>query len=359
MTEPLESTKASLRLISKKGLIREVKAPPQADGVTVLAIIKNELFYLPAFLDHYRRLGVSRFVFLDDGSNDGGFEYLLQQPDCGVVVSELSFGQFVDGKKVHMLWRTALPQAYCEGTWSALVDIDEFIVLPPGFDSLASFTQKLDAMGAAVIGAVMIDFYPANVAELENAAPPNDASELFARYPFFDDCPHGRWARGRFRRAYGGVRARLLLAHGIAQAPTRMSFVQSIKSRLRKLMRRDKPQGFSAIYKVPLVRWSSCYEHVNPHRINAAPRADIQLPLVHFKFTGNFAEKIAFAISSGAYNNNSMDYRAYAELLEEMRRGDGSFLCEVSRKYSASNDFIANELVRFPGLGMRRLWSIR
>ncbi len=90
------------------GRLREKKAAPGASGVTVICLIKDEFFYLPAFLDHYRRLGVSRFVFLDDGSTDEGPDYLMRQADCAVVVSDLTFGQFVDGKKADVIWRTAL-----------------------------------------------------------------------------------------------------------------------------------------------------------------------------------------------------------------------------------------------------------
>lgn len=346
--EPVETLK----------LFREVKAPPPHDGgVTVLCLVKNELFYLRPFLDHYRRLGVSRFVFLDDGSDDGGLEYLLQQADCGVVTSELAFDQPVNGKRAETVWRTALAQTYCDDRWTAVVDADEFIVLPPGYDNLARFTDKLDEMGARIIGAAMIDFYPANIADLDNSAPPGGSAELFDRYPYFDDYPHGRWERGTFWRAYGGVRARLITSHGLAKAAKPKSLEQSIRSAWLKLLGRSKPAGFNAIHKVPLVRWTSRYEYVHPHSLNTAPRSDIQLPLAHFKFTGSFASKTAAAMVKGAYFSN--DARVYVDLLDAMRRGDGSFLCDVSRRYSRSEDFVASELVRFPGVGPRRRRSIR
>ena len=34
--------------------------PPS--GFTLLAILRNEIFFLPAFLKHYRSLGIQRFV---------------------------------------------------------------------------------------------------------------------------------------------------------------------------------------------------------------------------------------------------------------------------------------------------------
>jgi hypothetical protein len=334
---------------------QEVKAPPEVRGVTVITHIKDELFYLRAFLDHYRRIGVSRFVFLDDGSTDGGFEYLLQQPDCGMVTSELHYDQFVDGKRAETIWRSSMAKTYCDGRWAAVVDVDEFIVLPPSIESLTDFTHQLDAMGAGVIGAAMIDFYPANIADLEDASPPKDAEELFARYPYFDDCPHGRWKRGRFWRAYGGTRSRLLMAHGFEESPRRKSWEEFIRSTWLRLTGRSKPPGLGAIQKVPLVRWAPGYEYVHPHSLNVAPRDDVQLPLAHFKFTGSFSEKIAQSITRSSYLAHN--YTMFCGLVEAMRRAGGSFLCDVSRKYSGSQDFVESELIRFPGLARRRRWS--
>lgn len=334
--------------VEQPKMFHEVKAPPPFGDVTVISLIKDEVFYLDAFLDHYRRLGVSRFVFLDDGSDDGGYEYLLKQSDCGVVTSELAFDQLIDGKRAETLWRTALAKTYCDGRWVAVVDIDEFLVLPPEFDDLPTFVHRLDEIDASVIGAAMIDFYPSEITGLEDSTPPNNAAELFQRYPFFDDCRHGRWERGTFWRSYGGVRARLIMAHGLAQPASRKTLGQSLRSAWLKLLGRSKPPGFNALHKVPLVRWSSAYEYVHPHSLNAAPRSDIQLPLAHFKFTGSFAGKAFAAADKGTYF--SRDANIYVQLLEAMRRGDGSFLCDVSRRYSEPKDFVASELVRFPGL---------
>ena len=50
------------------------------------------MFFLAAFLDHYRRLGVDQFLILDDSSSDGTREFLSAQADCLVLSSDLGFG---------------------------------------------------------------------------------------------------------------------------------------------------------------------------------------------------------------------------------------------------------------------------
>jgi hypothetical protein len=339
-------------------MFREIKAPQSTPAVTVISIIKDELFFLPAFLDHYRGLGATQFVFLDDGSTDGSIDYLSAQPDCAIIVSDLTYGQFVNGKKADVVWRTALPRTYCAGRWGLVVDVDEFLELPPSIDDISTLTRMLDAQGGTAVGAVMIDFYPANIQELGVSVPPSSKSELFARYPYFDDCPHGHWVDGhnRFHRTYGGVRDRLLLSHGVALQKSRATGLRlgALRRRLRSYFGYEKRKFFNAIHKVPLIRWSDDgYEYLSSHTVNRAPCRGLQLPLIHFKFTGSLFSKVNSAIASGAYHSQSADYRAYSDLLANMMASNSSFLCDCSRKYAGKRDFLRSGILRFDGLPVR------
>ena len=71
---------------------RDLSAHP---GFTLTSVVKNEMFFLPAFLAHYRALGVRRFVFLDDRSTGGTRQYLLEQPEGMVLGSGRRFGDIV------------------------------------------------------------------------------------------------------------------------------------------------------------------------------------------------------------------------------------------------------------------------
>src|SRR5688500_9282519 len=63
--------------------------------VNLYAIVRNEMFFLPAFFDHYRGLGVEQFIILDDKSDDGTSEFLLSQTDCVVLTTGAAFGEQV------------------------------------------------------------------------------------------------------------------------------------------------------------------------------------------------------------------------------------------------------------------------
>ena len=49
------------------------------DDILAMATVRNEVVRLPFFLDHYRKLGVGHFLFVDNGSDDGTRAYLEGQ----------------------------------------------------------------------------------------------------------------------------------------------------------------------------------------------------------------------------------------------------------------------------------------
>ena len=73
------------------------------DEVLVVGCLRNEMLRLPAFLEHYRRLGVSRFLLVDNGSDDGSRELLLAQPDVTVFHTDQSYAESGCG----IAWHTA------------------------------------------------------------------------------------------------------------------------------------------------------------------------------------------------------------------------------------------------------------
>ena len=332
-------------------MLRIIKPPQRNFDFAVLSVLKDEMFYLSAFLDHYRDAGVTQFVFLDDRSTDGSREYLMEQPDCAVVGADATFGQVVDGKKrAVILWRTALAQQFTLNKWALVVDLDEFLVLPPGYPDIPVLVAELDRQGRSVIGAIMIDFYPDNISGLLDASRPANKKELFARYPYFDDCYHGHWVGGRFERAYCGATERLFERYGLTLEANKPSARMKTEAGMAsKLLSRFRPQQRNfelVIHKVPLVRWNLTREYSSSHSLNIPPDAEIQLPLVHFKFTGSLFSKVRTAVTSGAYSMKSAKYRTLDELLARMTAADGTFLCKNSRKYVDSKDFLRSGILR-------------
>ena len=125
--------------------------------LSAYCVVYNEMFYLPAFLDHYRSLGIEQFIFIDDGSTDESFAYLASQPDTVIAQPEMRYG------------------------------------------------------------AVMVDMYPAQLAALDGTEAPNSFSSMLQSYPFFDRGPYLDWQVGLLkpRVIYEGAFGRLLKEHAI------------------------------------------------------------------------------------------------------------------------------------------------
>ena len=54
---------------------------------------RNERLRLPAFLNHYRSLGVDEFLVIDNDSSDGSTEYLAAQADVGAAGHTANVGK--------------------------------------------------------------------------------------------------------------------------------------------------------------------------------------------------------------------------------------------------------------------------
>jgi hypothetical protein len=64
-----------------------------SDEILCCTVARNEAARLPHFLDHHRKLGIDRFLVVDNGSTDESRDYLLSQPDVHVWSSKSSFRQ--------------------------------------------------------------------------------------------------------------------------------------------------------------------------------------------------------------------------------------------------------------------------
>ena len=321
-------------------------------GFTLLAMVRNEMYFLPAFLAHYRALGVNRFVFLNDRSDDGSFEYMCRQPDVVVVESDRTYGDTVDippalneriknkNMRVMELWRPLLHDRFSRERWVLQVDVDEFVHLPLGmtFPKLAAHLDKRS--GRAVWG-VMLDVYPKDIAELteqENAARVDMTAtwyfdgEQHLRLPLFGKLPE---------ITHAGARARLYQTYGIDRLyPALGVRARKIQGRgIRMLWRSSRWLRYNALQKPILLKWQdNCY--AGSHRTNLPLSTNYLLPIQHFRFSGDLYRRIRTGLREGSYYRDSTDHRLLSALLQAMEERKGTFLYSKSRPLEAFDDFV-------------------
>ena len=56
---------------------------PQGE-VLAIVLVRDGAYYLDAFFDYYRALGIRHFAFIDNGSTDDTIARLCQRDDCVV-----------------------------------------------------------------------------------------------------------------------------------------------------------------------------------------------------------------------------------------------------------------------------------
>ena len=316
-------------------------------AATVCAIVHDEMFFLEAFLAHYRRLGADRFIILDDCSTDGTLEFLAAQPDVMVVGSgiryfdEVSYPPDVLARiretRAVRLWRDQMLDQFCAGQWAVVVDPDEFLALP---GDLPTLFASLAAEGAEAAWGVMVDMYPERVRDI--------LGKGTARFRleddwFFDAKPHLDPKQPREtppvpRIVYPGSVSRLFATWGVLPQGT---LVRQVRRRLSGY----RYQGASPIHKTPVIFWKAGDWFLNCH-VTSKPVAPRVVPIMHFKFTTDLGRKIEYALETGGYNQGSRSYRLYATLIERMRARDGAFVAKVSRRYRAPRDFAEAGIAR-------------
>lgn len=311
----------------------DVAANPMTGAypLSVCAVVHDETYFLPAFFAHYRGLGVSRFVVLDDASTDGTRDFLLAQPDCMLVTSDVRYFEPVDGRRAIYAWRQGLLDRFCRDQWTFMVDADEFVALPAGVSGPAA-TADLARRGSDSVWGVMLDVYPRDTAAIRS-----DRAFALDDDWHFDGGRH-LWVRPGRRRPvalYKGARARLMAENGIDEAG---------KGRWRGLAGRLGLGGLLKLNqqsKVPLMRWTEGHSFDGSHRVTPPPAVADILPILHFKFTGDLGRKIAYALETRGYAGGSRQYELMARLLDRMDERGRGFLGPRSRRLTGPDDLYA------------------
>lgn len=317
--------------------------------VTLLTIVHNEMYFLPAFLAHYRNLGIEQFVVLDDASTDGTRTYLAQQPDVVVVKSAYRYGDRVTlagpkPKDVRILyiWRSLLHERFALDRWALQVDADEFIHLPPGRD-FREIGEGLNDVAFDVIWTVMLDVYPRDFGSLSSISRQETFDPETGWY--FDAEPHVRLRKGRWPTwIHTGARARLYESHGLRPLMEELG-IEPDRKWLRRFWHQrvlKRPQPYNAIWKPSLSRWRKGARYNSSHRNSLAASTRHLLPMVHYRFSGPVFGKIDAALAEQSYSNASRDHRLLKALIEKMAASDAPFVYRRSRALEGYGGFQAS-----------------
>lgn len=278
-----------------------------SDGILVFTTVRNEALRLPFFLDHYRRLGVTQFLIVDNDSTDGTKELLADQPDVSLWHTSYSYRL----SRFGLDWLTWLMIRHGHDHWCLTVDADEILIYPHWETRpLPALTEWLDECDTRSFAAMMIDMYPkgpVNAQRYEAGQDPFDVLEWFDRGNYriqMQDPLKNLWIQG-------GVRARMFFG--------------------------DRPERSPTMNKTPLVRWDRRYAYLNsthallPRRLNEvyAEQEKLSGLLLHTKFLDTIVEKSKEEKHRKEHFNNSSLYDSYYDALMTAPE----LWCERSTRY--------------------------
>lgn len=239
------------------------------DEIVLVACMRNELLRLPYFLDHYRRLGVTRFLLVDNDSTDGTRDYLLAQPDVEYFHTAASFRGSNSGR----LWNHELTETYAMGHWVLTPDLDEMFVFPGAERfGLRELCHYLDQQGYEGVFAPMIDMYSDRPLSQTRYEP---GADLIQVCPFFD--PDSYVLQPMHLPPFLSVRG-----------GPRGEWFDEVKT----------PGPLHT--KVPLIKWREGFSYIAvAHSHRAVQLADLTGALLHFKLLADWPDKVVKEIARG------------------------------------------------------------
>lgn len=279
------------------------------DAIVLFATLHDERIRLPYFLQYYRDLGVDHFFIVDNDSQDGGREYLSQQPDVSLWSTKASYKD----SRYGVDWLMGLMMRYGHKRWCLTVDIDEFLIYPYcETRPLRALTDWLEGAGHRAFSAMLLDMYPRGHIHEQ---PYREGQNPFEIANWFDSGNYSisrNWLFGNLW-IQGGPRARTYFA--------------------------DNPQDAPALNKIPLVLWHRRYAYVSsthmllPRGLNLVydewGGEKVSGCLLHAKFLDTFAAKANAELARGQHYADGREYQAYVSGLENQPE----FWCKWSEKY--------------------------
>lgn len=331
------------RALAGLGIAVHKLAEGDPGGFPLYSIMRNEYYFLPHFLAHYRALGVSCFVILADRCDPEFLGLLEAGNDVSILISRHhGFGDVLGLQKngrprrFTSVVKEAVSNDLFHSRWHLVVDADEFLVLPPAFRTIGDYVSALDRAGLSSAFASMIEFYPSTLSKRNFAV----SESPFAGSPYFDEGPLFIVDDdGNFPNVGGGVRSRLL---------------HLIRTRLAETATRDQialsEHNGALLYKFPLLKASGPIGRRGDHRVTAvhpdrSKRRQFseltyrfRCALAHFKFYPELDRKLEMAIAGGEYSRMSIEYRWLKLLIQTSETAELSF--EGTRTYRSPDDLV-------------------
>lgn len=271
----------------------------------VVCVIKDDLARVKMFLDHHKSIGVKYFVFVDNMSSDGTFEYIIGCDNVNVYRCRTTYSTTNrDG------WINRILAYYGFNRWYLCLDSDELFVYPDMEQtSITAFVELLQKRKLKGVRALMVDMYSDKSIFSEE-----EVVDIKKEYRFFDNEGYRKRIQFEFDPILGGARERIFSSPGV------------------KLD--------TSLLKSPLFYLDENIVYGNAHYLFPY-KNNREFPfcgvLMHYKFLPGDFEKYRARMLTRSYYNGSAEYNAYVNKYAE--NSQIAFMHSSSERFENSNSF--------------------
>lgn len=295
--------KEKLQRRDKNKLVKDYKE------IYLFSVVRNESLRLPFLFEFYRKMGVTRFFIVDNGSIDSTINFLLAQKDTHVFYTESGF-------KNREIWLNDLLDLYGIGNWCLTIDADELFIYPDYENiKIKDFCEEINLKGYTAIESILIDMY-SEKRIVDNKYLAGD--DLIKNSPYFDPYCYIK-KKQKMTHVYtndeytadlyfGGTRKRVF---GMGVCCSKIA-----------LHKHDK----------------GIYLDRGNHSIIGAQISPMRCAVLHFKFLYDFIPKAYEEANREEHFSNAKEYKIYA--IRFMKKTVNSAYYEQSIKYENSQQLI-------------------
>ncbi len=277
--------------------------------ICLFCVERNEMIQLPYFLLYYRQLGITQFFFVDNNSDDGSLEFLLEQADCHVWWTSDSYTQ-MGVRYINYL----IDNYILDNQWYIVADADEYLVYPNcEQQKLKQLTNYLDRGGFEAVSCYMLDFFPENYQkQIQIKSGDNllqKAPYFYNNYYFYDHLISS------YKAVYGGIFHYFF------------------------------PYTSDWLYKVLLMK-KGIKPTVSNHNSSPAIISPITSVALHFKLIGDVGLKSKIETGRKIHNGGGIRYQRYATLFENIIYNEFKFTdLPKTTKYENSHQLVDLKLI--------------
>ncbi|WP_291652702.1 glycosyltransferase family 2 protein [Clostridium sp.] len=269
--------------------------------ILLICVVKNDLYRMKVFMEHYRKIGISNFIIIDNLSDDGTFEFLNEQKDVNLYSCKTPYSTLNRES-----WINRIIAHYGFNHWYLCVDSDELFV----YSNMENvpIDNFIENERSKRIRSIMIDMYSEN-GIWENSD--LNSIDIKKKYCYFDTNSYKERANLKFELIVGGPRTRVF-------SKTENDFSGIMVKHPLFFFERGDIQGHSH-YQFP-------FKYNFGLKNNSA--------LLHYKFLPSDLHKYKQRVELKNYANGSSEYNIYIQSYNE--DPSLSFMYGGSEKYKNS-----------------------